>query len=108
MIDEQTFLSLAADAWKHIIAAIDQLDPADVDADVRADVINITLRVGSRLVVNTQRPVRQIWLAGGGHGWHFDWEESGARWLDAKGTGDELYATLARLVKAGCGRDLPV
>ncbi|MCC7538871.1 MAG: iron donor protein CyaY [Deltaproteobacteria bacterium] len=108
MLDEQEFLTLAADAWRRVLAAIDRLDPEDVDADARTDVVNITLKDGSRLVLNTQRPVRQIWLAGGGRGWHFDWDAATERWLDAKGSGDELYATLARLVKAGSGRDLVV
>lgn len=103
MLEETEFLSLAADAWKRVLGAIDRLDPEDVEADARADVVNITLRDGTRLVLNTQRPVRQLWLAGAGRGWHFAWDAASGSWLDEKGSGDELYATLATLVERGSG-----
>ena len=48
--------------------------------------------------MNTQRPVRQIWLAGGDRAWHFDWNASTEQWLDDKGSGAASPASSAASV----------
>jgi CyaY protein len=55
-------------------------------------------------VVNTQRAVRQIWVAGKSQGIHFSW--NGARWIDDKAKGLELFAWVAECVEAACGQKL--
>ena len=40
---------------------------------------------------------RQIWMAAGTTAWHFDHDEASDRWV-ARRTGDELMATVARVV----------
>ena len=57
-------------------------------------------------VVNTQRPTHQIWLAADARAWHFSWDEPGAKWLDDKGQGVELFAKVADIVKQQAGVDV--
>jgi frataxin-like iron-binding protein CyaY len=57
-------------------------------------------------VINTQRPVRQLWLAGAKRAWHFDWHEETQRWIDDKGTGDELFAVIRTIVRDTIGAEL--
>lgn len=101
-MDERRYLDLADVALKRVIAAFDDVELDDADVDSGGDVVTITLRPGQtgggrKVVLNTQRPARQLWLAGGGRAWHFNYEEAGARWLDDKGTGAELFGTLGSI-----------
>src|SRR5437867_3064577 len=100
-MDERRYLDLAEVALKRVIAAFDDVDLDVADIDSAGDVVTITLRTsaggGKKVVLNTQRPTRQLWLAGAGRAWHFSYDEGGARWLDDKGHGDELFGTLGRL-----------
>ena len=105
-MDESTYLKLADQAFRAIGDAFESVDPDLVDCEWAGDVVTLTLRGGRRCVVNTQRPVRQIWLAANARGWHFSWDESTRRWLDDKGQKDDLFATIAGIVKDAVGVDV--
>lgn len=99
-MDERRYLDLADAALKRVVSAFDDVELDEADVDTAGDVVTITLRPGAaskKVVLNTQRPTRQLWLAGGGRAWHFSYDESGARWLDDKGQGEELFGTLGRI-----------
>ncbi len=97
-MDERDYVSTADKTFRRVMQALDAVDAEDVDVDSTGDVITMTFKGGKRCVLNTQRPARQIWLAGGQRAWHFSYDGAQERWLDDKG-GEELFATLARLVK---------
>lgn len=105
-IDEKHYLELADRTLARVMRAFDEVDTDDADLDVAGDVISLKFRDGSRAVLNTQRPTRQLWLAGGASAWHFDWDAGTGTWLDDKGTGAELFATLSALAKRGAGIDV--
>jgi CyaY protein len=105
-MDESTYQRLADAAFRTIGDAFDEVDPEVVDCESAGDVVTLTLRGGKRCVVNTQRPARQIWLAANARAWHFSYDQAGARWMDDKGQGDELFATIARVVKESTGADV--
>ena len=102
-VDETTYERLAADTFKRVLDLFQDVDPEDADVEVAGDVIRIDLRSGQRIVLNTQRPVRQIWLAGGQSAWHFSYD--GQVWLDDKGRG-ELFEILRRLTREAIGLEL--
>ncbi|MCS6797872.1 MAG: iron donor protein CyaY [Myxococcota bacterium] len=106
-MDESRYRELAADALRRVVDVFDDLDPDVADVDTSADVVTITLRGGAagKIVVNTQGAVRQIWLAGRGRGWHFAYDEASGRWLDDRGTGEELFTVLRGLVRDAIGVD---
>ena len=108
MLDESTYLSLAHAAFRKIEDALEDVDPSDVDVDSAGDVLTLTLKGGVRCIVNTQRPTRQIWLAARARAWHFAWNEQQLRWLDDKGTGAELFATLRTVFREGAGVDVAI
>ncbi len=105
-MDEPTYQRLADTAFRRIADAFADVDPDVVDCDVAGDVVTLTLAGGKRCIVNTQRPTRQIWLAANARGWHFSWDATAERWLDDKGKGEELYATLAAIVKGATGAEV--
>jgi CyaY protein len=102
-MDEATYQRLADEALHAIVDAFEDVDPELVDCDSVGDVVTLTLSGGRRCIVNTQRPTRQIWLAANSRAWHFSWDEAGRRWLDDKGRGDDLFGTIARIVKEAAG-----
>jgi CyaY protein len=103
-MDEQSYRHLADATFKRILDGFDAIDADDADVDTAGNTINIAFRNGARCVINTQSSVRQIWLAGGQSGWHFSYDEAARQWLHDKGSGDELFATLARLTREAIGQ----
>ena len=99
MMDEQRYLRLADDVFKRVIDLFEDVDGDDADVEPKGDVVTIRFRDRSRLVMNTQRPVRQIWVAGQKRAWHFSFDEASERWLDDKGEGDELFAVVRRVAR---------
>jgi CyaY protein len=107
-MDESTYQHLADAAFRTIGDAFEDVDSELADCEVAGDVVTIAFPGGRRCVVNTQRPARQIWLAANARAWHFSWDEPSRRWMDDKGRGDELFATLARIVKESAGVELAI
>jgi CyaY protein len=105
-MDEPTYLRLADEAFRNIADAFEDVDPDAIDCEVAGDVVTLSLRGGKKYVVNTQRPTRQIWLAAVSRAWHFSYDEGSSRWMDDKGSGEDLYTVLARVVLEGAGVDV--
>ena len=106
MMNESVYLQVVDEVFKRIQDACEPVDPDDVEAVAAGDVLTLTFRDRSRCVLNTQRPTRQIWLAANSRAWHFDLDEATGQWTDDKGRGDELYATLSRIVAENAGAAL--
>ena len=100
MMDDKTFTTLTDEVMKRVLRALDACDPDVVEAAMEAGVVKISFPQGPPYVLNTQRPVREVWLAAERSAWHF--KHDGGRWIDGK-SGDELYATLAKLLRAKTG-----
>ncbi len=106
MMDEARYNQLISAAFKRIIAAADDLDPDVLEADSTGDMVTLTARSREKCIVNTQRAVRQIWVAGKSQGIHFSLDEATGTWKDDKGRGLELFSFVADVVKDICGADL--
>ena len=107
MLDDATYNTLVAEIFKRLLKGLDTVDPDALDADSTGDMVTITgNKSGQKVVVNTQRAVRQLWVAGKGAGIHFDFEPASARWLDDKGKGLELFAWVSQCVEAASGEKI--
>ncbi len=108
MLDESLYLKLVSDAFKRIEDALSDLEPDQCDVESTGDVLALGCKRGAvRIILNTQRPTRQIWLAARTQAWHFSRDEDG-RWLDDKGRGDELFATVTRLLAEHAGATVTI
>jgi CyaY protein len=105
-MDESSYQKLVDAAYRRIADAFEDVDPDVVDCEIAGDVVTIGFAGGARCIVNTQRPTRQIWLAANARAWHFSWDAGKSAWLDDKGRGDELFATIARVVRDASGVEL--
>jgi CyaY protein len=106
MMDEARYLQLVDQTFKTLQDAFDPVDPDLVDAYAAGDVLTLTFADRSKCVINTQRPTRQIWVAARARAWHFSHDDASGRWLDDKGRGDELFATVRAVVRETAGLDV--
>ena len=101
-IDDKQFYQLGSQLLHSIEVALETADDdLDLDLDVErqgGNVINIRFKDKSVIVVNTQPPLHEIWVAAKSGGYHYRWAGTVAQpmWLDTK-TGKELLGDLAEL-----------
>lgn len=104
-MDDSAYERLATDTFETVLDLFQDVDADDLEAELAGDVLRIDLRGGRRIVLNTQRPVHQLWLAGGQSAWHFSFDSASKQWLDDKGRG-ELLGILCALIQSAVGIEL--
>jgi len=100
-MDDAEFDHVARDELRHIEDAFSDIDPDDVEVSTSDGVLRLDLRDGTRIVINSHRAARQIWMAAIASAWHFDPVDA-TTWRSPK-SGEELRPTLARLLKERIG-----
>lgn len=91
---ETEFMALSRQVLDRIEEALDAAD-IDVDLDRKGDgILEVEFAGGSKLVINSQTPMRQIWVAARSGGFHFAPQDE--RWVDTR-SGELLQALLARV-----------
>ena len=91
-----------------IEAALDrwlQDDVIDIDSHRTGGLLEMEIPGGGKIVVNTQPPLHELWLAARKGGYHFRWD--GNRWIDSR-EGGEFFAVLSREISAQAGRALSI
>jgi CyaY protein len=104
-MDEARYNQLVAAIFKRMLAAADALDPDVLEAESTGDMLTLTSPSREKCIVNTQRAVRQMWVAGKGQGIHFSYDEATGSWKDDKGKGLELFSFVASVVRELSGED---
>jgi CyaY protein len=112
-IDDKQFHQLGSNLLQSIEVALEAADDElDLDLDVErqgGNVINIRFRDKSVIVVNTQPPLHEIWVAAKSGGYHYRWAGTMATplWLDTK-TGKELLGDLTQFASAQAGQAVKI
>jgi CyaY protein len=90
-----------------VLAAIEAMadrwlqdDLIDIDTHRTGGLLEMAFPDGSRIVVNTQPPLHELWLASRAGGYHF--RHVAGRWLDTR-DGSEFFQTLSREATAQGG-----
>jgi CyaY protein len=78
-MNESQFNQLAEETMIAIEEAVEASD-ADIDYDNVADILTLEFSNGSRIIINKQTPLSQIWVAAKSGGYHFDYDESNQVW----------------------------
>ncbi len=113
LIDDKQFHQLGSHLLQSIEVALEAADDAlDLDLDVErqgGNVINIRFRDRSVIVVNTQPPLHEIWVAAKSGGYHYRWAGTLAAplWLDTK-TGRELLSDLSEFASHQAGKTVTI
>jgi CyaY protein len=107
MTDTQ-YLTLAEAVLKRVETAIDDIvQSSDVDIDVSraGKMVELTMENKSKIVLNLQPPLQEIWLAARSGGYHFKLINN--EWRSTK-EGVEFYALLSRALSEQSGAALTV
>jgi len=89
-------IEAAADRWL-------QDDVIDIDTQRTGGLLELVFPNDSRLIVNTQPPLQEIWLAARAGGFHYRHVQG--RWLDTR-DGSEFFDALSRHASSQGGKEL--
>src|SRR5438067_11751383 len=103
-MDDAGFDRVARDELHQLEDAFSDIDPDEVEVSTSDGVLRLDLRDGTRIVINSHRAARQIWMAAVSSAWHFDPTGDGT-WRAPK-SGEELHATLTKLLRERIGLEI--
>lgn len=86
----------AADRWL-------QDDVIDIDTHRTGGLLELSFPNGSKIIINTQPPLHEVWLAARGGGFHYRW--AGGLWRDTR-DGSEFIAALSAHASLQAGKPL--
>jgi CyaY protein len=89
-------IEATADRWL-------QDDVIDIDTHRTGGLLELAFPNGSKIIINTQPPLHEVWLAAKGGGFHFRW--TAGQWWDTK-DGSEFVAVLSQHASAQAGQAL--
>jgi len=97
---ESEYRQLADAVFQRLETALDaQADALDFEL-AAGGVLEIEFADGSKIVVNRQAAVQEIWVAAKSGGFHYRYQQG--LWRDTR-SGDELVAALSRLASLQAG-----
>ena len=66
-----------------LLAIEEALDELDIDIDYlnSGGVLTLTFENGSKIILNRQTPLQQLWIAAKSNGYHLDWSEESNTWV---------------------------
>ena len=104
-LSDSDYQRLAHEALARVESTVDRWleeDVVDIDTQRTGGLLELTLPDRSKLVLNMQPPLHELWLAARARGYHFRW--AGDRWLDRDG--QEFFEVLSDCASAQAGRPL--
>ncbi|MGK5025040.1 iron donor protein CyaY [Janthinobacterium sp. RB2R34] len=103
-MSESEFLAQAEATLTQIAAALDRLndeDVLDVECSRSGNVLEIEfIDNGSKIIVNSQAPMREMWVAARSGGFHY--KRVGDEWINTR-DGSELFAALSGMASEQAG-----
>jgi CyaY protein len=104
-MNESQFNQLAEETMIAIEEAIDD-SGADIDYDTVADILTLEFDNGSKIIINKQTPLSQIWVAAKSGGFHFDYDEESKLWCLNRDPEKNLLAGLSRYCSQQAGEEV--
>jgi CyaY protein len=104
-MNESQFNQLAEETMIAVEEAIEE-SGADIDYDNVADILTLEFSNGSRIIINKQTPLCQIWVAAKSGGYHFDYDEASALWCLNGDKQKNLFSQLSLYCTQQAGEDI--
>lgn len=82
----------------------DSIDQCEVDLDYEnsGNIFTITIESNnSKIILNRQQPLRQLWVAAKSGGYHFNYDSKTGTWLNDKDQ-QEIFAALSAYCTEQC------
>lgn len=102
---EVEFLERAERTLAAIEAAVEAAaESVDIEASRAGNVLTLELADRSKVIVNSQAPMQQLWVAARSGGYHYALADDGL-WRDTR-DGSELFAALSKTLSVQGGAPL--
>lgn len=89
-------IEAATDRWL-------QDDVIDIDSHRSGGLLELAFPNGSKIIINTQPPLHEVWLAARGGGFHYRWLDG--HWRDTR-DGSEFIAAVSQHASLQAGQPL--
>ena len=103
-MNESDFDRIAEDSMLAIEEAINDCG-ADIDYDNSGGILTLEFENGSRIIINKQGPLKQLWVAARSGGYHFDYDDDAECWR-LQGDGEALFSCLGRYCSEQAGTEV--
>ena len=103
-LTDSEYQRLTGEVLAKVEATADRLlqdDVVDIDTHRTGGLLELAFPGGSKIVINTQPPLHELWLAARAGGFHYRYD--GQHWVDTK-DGSEFFAALTRHASAQAGK----
>lgn len=98
---ESEFNQCVDDTLEQIEQALDVCD-VDIDYETVAGILTLVFDNRTKIIINRQTPVQQIWIATKSGGYHFNYDAEQGQWRKDD-DGSELFAALSAYCSAQAG-----
>ncbi|RKP44045.1 iron donor protein CyaY [Trinickia fusca] len=88
---DSDYLTRAEAVLAAVERALDDID-ADIEAERSGNVLTLEFENRSKIIVNLQPPMQEIWIAAKAGGFHFKYVDG--QWRDTR-SGNEFFAALS-------------
>lgn len=98
-MNDSEFLQLAERTLTRIDSALDACE-IDIESTLAGTLLTLEFESGSKIVINAQPALQEVWIAARAGGFHFRYD--GSTWFDTR-NGSELFATLSQHISQQAG-----
>jgi CyaY protein len=105
-VDDAEYDRRTREVFESVEATVDRFlqdDVIDIDASRTGGLVELAFPNGSKIVLNTQPPLHELWLAAQRGGFHF--RPKAGRWVDGR-DGREFFELLSECATEQGGRPL--
>lgn len=103
-MSDSEYLTRAEAVLAAIERSLDDTD-ADIEFERSGNVLTLEFENGTKIVVNLQPPMQEIWIAAKSGGYHFRFVDGA--WRDTR-NGTEFYAALSEYATQQAGEDVQI
>ncbi|MDR6386589.1 iron donor protein CyaY [Paraburkholderia caribensis] len=103
-MSDSEYLTRAEAVLAAIERSLDDTD-ADVEFERSGNVLTLEFENGTKIIVNLQPPMQEIWIAAKSGGYHFRFVDG--TWRDTR-NGTEFYAALSDYATQQAGEDVHI
>jgi CyaY protein len=99
---DSEFLALASELYQKIEDGIEE-SGADIDYDQNGSLLTLEFENRTKLIINRQQPLHQVWLATLENGHHYDYKDG--LWIDDR-SGVEFLSFLSKAITKQSGEEV--
>ncbi|MGB3726509.1 MAG: iron donor protein CyaY [Glaciecola sp.] len=100
-MNESAYHQMLDDLFIRIEEALDELETVDIDYESGEGILTLILPDQSKIILNKQPPLLQLWVATKFNGHHFNYEDG--KWIDER-FGGEFYSFFNDAISKQAGK----